>query len=210
MIEDEQPWLGFSCEIGQLGGGRVVFGRKLLKPLGPRRQPRRRVRFVNQHIAAVAGINRCLRWIRVARDDDTAIRRFEAVAVTLHSVFRGEGSDRHVLILVNLTGLYFMSIHLVTVGECALVAIGIGACLDVDPVSFKKVFGHGLEPNGAVNFPRNTTSNRPRRKDQVRVADCVIGVKMGNERDPQTCRFERLYTSAHSSGFGTPRQARSR
>ena len=75
MIEDEQPWLGFSCEIGQLGGGRVVFGRKLLKPLGPRRQPRRRVRFVNQHIAAVAGINRCLRWIRVARDDDTAIRR---------------------------------------------------------------------------------------------------------------------------------------
>ncbi len=55
--------------------GRSSYGtwRQPLERIRPRRQPGRRVRLVNQHVAATAGIDRLLHRVRVARDDDTAI-----------------------------------------------------------------------------------------------------------------------------------------
>jgi hypothetical protein len=35
----------------------------------------------------------------------------------------------------------------------------------------------------------------------------MIGVKMGDEGDPKSCWFERLYTPAHIGAFGPPHHA---
>src|SRR5437870_10126803 len=89
VIEDEQLWLCLPRKLSKLRCRCVILGGKLLEGPRPRRQPRWCVHFVNQHVAATARIDRLLRWVGVARDDDTAIRRIEAVAVTFHSVLRG-------------------------------------------------------------------------------------------------------------------------
>src|SRR6266567_3750637 len=92
VIQYEQTRCCFRCQFCHLGHCRVVLGGKSLKGLRSRRQPRRRVRLVNEHVTAAAGIDRFLCRPRVAQDDDTAILRIEAVAVTLHGVLRGDQS----------------------------------------------------------------------------------------------------------------------
>src|SRR5258706_13981712 len=54
VIENQQAWLGFACQLGQLLGRRMVLRRVGLE-VGPFRQPRQGLDFVNQDVAAVAG-----------------------------------------------------------------------------------------------------------------------------------------------------------
>src|SRR5215469_796482 len=93
-------------------------------------------------------------------------------------------------------------------GKPSLISIGVGARLNVDPIGFEEMFGHGLESLGTVDLQWNATPDRPGRENQVCVTDRVVGVKMSNERDEQLGRFERLNTfvekrcasAAHNAG----------
>ena len=182
----------------------MVLGGKRLESDRPSRQPCRGVRLVNQHVAATTGIDRFLRRVRVARDDDTAIRRVEAVAVTLHGVLRGEGSHRHIFVLVDDARTNLVRIHVVALRECSLIAIGIGARLDVNTVGFEEMLSHSLEALGAIDLERDTTPNRPRGEDQVWVTDRMVRVKVGNERDAQPRRFECLDTFVEKRCVSAP------
>ena len=165
MIQNEQARFCLSRKISQLSRGRVVFGGKPLERIRARRQPCGRLGLVNQHVAAVTGLDRRLCWVRVTRDDDTAIGSIEPIAVAPHGMLRCEGSDRHVRVLVDDAGADLVGVDLMALREPTLVAIRVGARLDVDAVGFQDVFGHGLQALGAVDLQRHTTPNRPRRED---------------------------------------------
>ena len=196
VIEDQQPRLRLARELGELrssscGTSRRTDGtcRPGAASFRPLRQPRCRMHFVDQHVAAMARIDRRLRRIRVAGDHDAAIGRVEAIAVALHRVLGRKRGDRDVRVLVDDAGGDLVRVHLVAVGERPLVAVRIGARLDVDPVGLEQVLGHRLDALGAVHLERHLPADRPGREDQVGVADGVIGMQMRHERDAQ---FDRL------------------
>ena len=110
------------------------------------------MRFVNQHVTATAGIDCRLCGICIARDYDAAIRRIEAVPVTFHGMLCDKRSDRHVRVLVDDAGGDLVRIHFVTLREPSLIAIHVGACLDVDAVGFEEMLGHSLETLGTVDL----------------------------------------------------------
>ena len=68
---------------------------------------------------------------------------------------------------------------------------------DVDTEGFEEMLGHGLETLGTVNLQRHATADRPRREDQVGITDCMVGVKMGNERDAHA--IDHTAEEAHSA-----------
>src|SRR5262245_36384517 len=86
----------------KLNARRVIPGCVGLE-VGAGGQPRLRVGLVDEHVAAIAGIDRGLGRARVTRDDDAAVRRVETVPVALDGVLRREGGYGNVRILVNDT-----------------------------------------------------------------------------------------------------------
>ena len=160
------------------------------------------MRLVDQHIAAAARIDRCLYRIRVARDDDAAIRCVEAIAVALHGMLRCEGRHRDVRVLVDDTCGDLVGVRSVAIREPPLVAVLVGTRLDVDAICREQMLRHVLETLGTVDFQRHAASDGPGRKDQVGVADGVIGVKMRHEYDAQARRLERLDVARECGSFG--------
>ena len=107
-----------------------------------------RIDLVDENIAGVARIDRCLGWSGVAGDDDTAVGRIEPIAVALHRVPGGEGCYGDVCILVDNAGCDLMRVDPRSFRKLALVSMWICAGLDVLPVSEKDVLGHRLDPLG--------------------------------------------------------------
>ena len=58
-------------------------------------------------------------------------------------------------------------------------------CLEIVAVGFQQVLGHGLDTAGAVNLQWNAPSEHPGRKNQIRVADRVIGMQVRHEGHAQ-------------------------
>jgi hypothetical protein len=104
VVNDQQARLGLSGKIGQLGSRRVVLGGEPLKRLRSAGQPRGCLDLVDQHVAATTGIDGGLGRVRVARDDDGAIRRLEAISIAFHGVLGREGRHGDVLVLVDEAG----------------------------------------------------------------------------------------------------------
>src|SRR5262245_25644077 len=52
VVEDQELWLGFACEVGQLRRARVVFRGEALKVVRPCGAPGRRLSLVDQHVTA--------------------------------------------------------------------------------------------------------------------------------------------------------------
>jgi hypothetical protein len=90
----------------------------------------------------------------------------------------------------------------------SLVAIGVGARLDVDTVSLEDMFSHGLETLGPVDIQRYPTPDGPWREYQIRVPYRMIGVKMGDKRNTELCRFKRLDALFEERCAGTPHDPR--
>src|SRR6266481_3261679 len=82
---------------------------------------KRRVQMIDD-IAAVTSVDRCLNGIRVAGDHDRAVRRFEAIPVALHRVFRSERSDGDLFAFVDDSCLDFVRVHLPRIGKATYVA----------------------------------------------------------------------------------------
>src|SRR5439155_22351045 len=99
--------------------GCVVFCRKLLKRSRACRLPCRCQGLVNQHVAAVTGLDRRLCWVRVTRDHDTAIGSIEPITVAFHGMLRCEGSNRYVRILVDKAGADLVCVDLIALREVA-------------------------------------------------------------------------------------------
>src|SRR5206468_542185 len=98
-------------------------------------------------------------------------------------------------------------IDVMALRKLALVAEKVGPCLDVDTVGLEEVVGHALEAFGSVDFQWHPTPDGPGREDQVRVANRMVGVKVGDECHPQLCRLERLDTFVEKCGTGAPHNA---
>src|SRR6185295_7126706 len=100
MIENQQAWFGLARELGELLGTGMKSRGVALK-IRPLCQPFLRQHFVNEDVAATAGINRSLRRSCIAGDDDAAVRRIETIAVAFHGVPGPECRNSNVGILVD-------------------------------------------------------------------------------------------------------------
>src|SRR5688572_30573053 len=68
--------------------------------------------------------------------------------------------------------------------------------------------GHGFETFWTIDFQRYATAHGPGREDQVRIADRVVRVKVGDKGDPQFYRFQSFDTFIQKSGAGPSYDAR--
>jgi hypothetical protein len=92
------------------------------------------------------------------RDHDRAVRRFEAISVTLHRVFRNERGNPDLFVFIYDSGLDVVRVHFPPIRRATSVAhrsVGISACLDINPICFQNVLGHRLQSRGTTNFERH-------------------------------------------------------
>jgi hypothetical protein len=57
----------------------------------------------------------------------------------------------------------------------------LGASVDVHLPGLEHVLGHSFDPRRAVDRERIVASHDPRRKDEIRIADGVVGMQVGQE-----------------------------
>ncbi len=145
---------------------------------------------MDQHVAAAARIDGRLRRIRIAGDHDAAIGRIEAIAVALHCVLGRKCRHRDLRILVNDARPDVVRVHATALRKVVLVTVGVGARLDVDAVRGEQMLRHRLHALRAVDLEREFAADRPRGKDEIRVANRVIRMQMRRERDAQLHRVE--------------------
>jgi hypothetical protein len=132
------------------------------------------VNFVDQDVAAAAGVDRGLRWTRIAGNHDAPVGRVEPIPVTLHGMLGHERRHRDVLVFVYDALSDLVRIHFVAVRKRSLIAFRVGARLDVRPVRFEQMHGHLFQALWPVDLERDSTAQRPGTEDQVRVPDRVI------------------------------------
>ena len=89
-----------------------------------------------------------------------------------------------------------------------LVAVGIGARLDIDAVGLEQVRRHRLDARGTVDVDRHATPERPGTEDQIGIADGVIRMKVRGKRDAQVRRLQRGDAALDHRGFRTANHAR--
>ena len=133
------------------------------------------------------------------------------MSVTLHRVFRSERGDRDLFVFVDDSRLDFVRDHLLPVRESTSVAhesVGIGACLDVDPISLHNVIGHRLQSRGTIHFERDLPARCPPAENQIGIAGRVIGMEVSHECHLQIAGFGRR-DSPEGSSLGAANDARS-
>src|SRR5262249_41526106 len=163
--------------------------------------------FMDQSIAAIAGIDGCLRGVGISRYDNRAIRRNEAIAITLHRVLRREGGYGHIVILINKPGADLVNVDSVSFRTVTLIPVSVRASFDINAICLLEVIGHRLQAFGTVYLERNAPAYCPWREDQVRVSKRVIRMQVSYERHSQPSWFERGDPTRKRSA-GTPNNAR--
>src|SRR5215207_5314525 len=123
------------------------------------REGGQRLDLVNENVASVAGIDRCLGGSGVTCDDDASVGRVEAIAVALHGVPGRECCYGYVRILVDHASSYFVRVDPRPLGKVALISVWIRTGFDVLVVGEKNVLGHRLDPFRAVDFERDFSSD---------------------------------------------------
>ena len=67
----------------------------------------------------------------------------------------------------------------------------VGANVDVFAVSREKVVSHGFKTGRTVNFERVLSAKHPRTKDQVRITEGVIGMRVRQKQNVQPSGSQR-------------------
>src|SRR5258708_37835166 len=98
-----------------------------------------------------------------------------------------EGSDRYIPVSINWPCLKLVDIDTIT-GVVVFRQLSfepLGSYLNVILPSCQDMVSHGLDPLRTIPLQRSGTTDNPRRKNKIRVADGVIRVQVGDE-----CSFE--------------------
>src|SRR5215471_9307081 len=169
----------------------MVFRGKSPKCGRTTRNPRGWMRFMDQNITSIAGVDRCLRGICVSRENYGAIGRNESIPIALHRVLRWESAYGHINVLVDKSGADLVDVNVVSFRTVTLISIGVGASFDIDAIRLLEMIGHGFQALGTVYLERLATAICPWSEDQVRVPKRVVRMQVGYERHPQSSWFER-------------------
>ena len=164
---------------------------------------------MDQHITFLTVLNQRFARVRVARDDNRSIRRVEAIAERLRqfTVRIPEGRHRDVRILVDDARLDFRAARRPVRSATASPS---RSCrdIDVDMPRLHDVARHIGQTRRPVDLERGAPPLDPRREDQIRVANGVIGVQVGDEGGLQAIGGQRR-NSALRRGGGTADDASS-
>ena len=119
------------------------------------------------------------------------------------AVMHGKRRHRHVLVLVNDAWQDLMHVHFVSgsVGMFDVPSLALNLRPDVDVllVRLEDMFRHVAGSWRAINLKWFLPSHNPGREDQVREAERVIGMEMGEKADPEVYWFQSSDTFLASS-----------
>ncbi len=140
------------------------------------------VDFVDQDVAAVAGLDHGVSGCGIARDDDGAVGSFksESEGELPGAVGYRKCGHRHILVLVDLSGLDLVDIDLDSSRILGLAAME--ADFDVLGVGGEDVVGHRSDPGRSEDREWFFPFEYPGCEDEVGVAGRVVGVKVGDEK----------------------------
>ena len=76
--------------------------------------------------------------------------------------------------------------------------------LEVGAVGLEEMIGHRFDARRTVHLQRDAPPDHPRREDQIRVSNRVVGMKMGHEGHPQVDRIQRGDSPVDDRGLRAP------
>ena len=156
----------------------------------------------DQYVTAAAGVDRCLNRICVADNHDTAIRRIETIAITLHRMLRRKCRDGDLFVLVETTLVVLLRGRSLWPHQES----GAGFRQDFLRVSMSTPYASKMcsvidrIPGGAVYFQLIVRPDVHPVRIRL-IASRVIGMEVGHKGHLQIAGFDCRNLSVESSGL---------
>src|SRR6202453_3929451 len=141
--------------------------------------------FVQQQVASIASLHHFIGGRSVARKHNLPIMSLERVSISFlpNPMLDRKGGDRNIVVAIHHSWLNLMHIDFVSCSVSLLQSAPPNAHI-LHP-SLLDVRSHILQPMRTISLERLRPSQHPRRKNQIRIAQRVVGMQVSYKNNLQ-------------------------